>query len=205
LVKQSKLVKKTVSAESKPYRINSSGIIIIAFLFSIIIILFIFEDNRRHIEDKLVAHAQPPSKSGQSVSSGIMEEIRHLKDLVKQNPEDAKAIIRLGNNLFDISRYDEAIYYYQLALNIDSRNPDVLIDAGVASVNLGKVDQAVAYMVKALEVHPHHKLGLYNLGIIYFNMNNRVESIKYLEELIRMHPGSREAENAGRLLQEIKN
>ncbi|MBD3223550.1 MAG: tetratricopeptide repeat protein [Caldithrix sp.] len=133
-----------------------------------------------------------------------MQRIEELKQIVTDSPEDFEAIIQLANNYFDVDDYNQAINYYQQALELEREHPNVLIDIGVAYFNMNNPDSALAYVEEALQVEPHHKQGLYNVGIIYYNMGQTKQAIDHWEELISLHGSTVEARNAREFIEELK-
>ncbi|MBN2423593.1 MAG: tetratricopeptide repeat protein [Calditrichaceae bacterium] len=186
--------------------INSQLIVVIAFIIALIIVLLILQDNRNILESRLIgAGAQTDHEHQASISPGAMEEIQRLKNKLSENEHDVETLISLGNSYFDLGRYDEAVGYYNHALEHDIQNANVLIDMGVAYYNLGQSDQAVLLMEKALEIEPGHQQGLYNLGIVNYNDKKNEKAVFYWNKLIELYPDSRETQNARNLIKQIRN
>lgn len=200
-------VKSRVKAETQPkFKINSQLIVILAFLFAIIIVLLIHEDNRKIVEGKLLGSKRPAQPSQQmNIPEGVMEQIQTLKSRIEKDPHDIEALIQLGNSYFDISRFEEAVVFYQHALEHNNQNTNLLIDLGVALFNLKQNEKAILHIEQALKIDPNHKQGLFNLGVIQSNLNNITEAINCWESVIRLYPDSREAQNASRFIGQLKN
>lgn len=63
-------------------------------------------------------------------------------------------IYTMGNNLYEIKKYEEAIKYYSKALEIERYNPQPWYYKGNALYKLGKYEEAIKCYNKALENYP---------------------------------------------------
>ena len=61
-----------------------------------------------------------------------------------------------GISLDNLGKYNEAIEYYDKALEIDPENAEALNNKGVALDDLGKYNEAIEYYDKVLEIDPKH-------------------------------------------------
>ena len=59
-----------------------------------------------------------------------------------------------GNELLNEGKYDEAIVYYDKALEIKPNDVDALNNKGLALYNLERYEEAITYYEKALEIDP---------------------------------------------------
>ena len=120
---------------------------------------------------KLDKHGAPESVSApgmreKSTTSDVRSRIAGLEKMLAVNPNNAEALVQLGNDYFDMGNYEKAVEIYQRSLAVDPRNPDVIADMGVAYRKMGKSKEAADAFRKALEVDPDHALALFNLGIV---------------------------------------
>jgi len=179
-----------------------------AFIFSIVIILLIFDSNSKTLQQKLNAGKTQVQNSNQSTdqpSMDMMRQIQKLKDAWNDNPRSYDANVQLGNAYFDISQFQRATFYYKNA-NLDKPGqPSVLIDLGVSYFNINKPDSALLFIEEALEVDPNHIYGLYNAGIIYYNVGQVDRAILVWQQLISSHSESREAQAAKEFIKQIES
>lgn len=131
--------------------------------------------------------------------------IQDLRQLLEEDPDDPVLQMEMGNSLFDIGRYEEAIPYYRNAVHADSSNIAAQIDLAICFFNLDRTEDALHEMKKALEIDPDHIKGLYNTGVIYYNLGEYDQAGRYWNKLIRLHETSPEAEMAKKLLEQIKS
>nr|2AVP_A Chain A, synthetic consensus TPR protein [Methanothrix harundinacea 6Ac] len=66
----------------------------------------------------------------------------------------AEAWYNLGNAYYKQGDYDEAIEYYQKALELDPRSAEAWYNLGNAYYKQGDYDEAIEYYQKALELDP---------------------------------------------------
>lgn len=130
------------------------------------------------------------------------DDVKLLKEAVKQDPGNVNARIKLGNIMMDTSRFNEAIDAYQKALDIDPKNVDVRVDMGTCYRRLGRSDKAVEEYRKALKINPNHLYGHLNLGVVLaYDLNDSANAIKEFEKYLELAPN---APNAGQIRQEIQ-
>jgi tetratricopeptide (TPR) repeat protein len=130
------------------------------------------------------------STSSQAASSAPLknyqQEIQMLTELVKREPENRNAWVRLGHNYFDSDQMMKAIEAYDQALKLDGNDANVLTDQGVMYRRVGWYDKAIANFKKAAQINPGHLQSLFNLGIVYRYDTNELDKArkvwtKYLE------------------------
>ena len=151
-----------------------------------------------HCQKKEEPKVQPPFPGGPVQGR---TEIPLLQDLVRKDPKNLGAWIRLGNNLMDSYRFKEAVEAYQKALELDPKNVDVRVDMGTCYRNIGRPEKAVEEYRKAIALDPNHVNAHRNLGIVLaFNTGDKKQAAKELEEYLRLAPN---APDANQMRQEI--
>ena len=133
------------------------------------------------------------------------DEIRLLENAAAQDPKNFSAWTNLGNALMDSRRYQEAVNAYQKALELDQDKVDVRVDMGTCFKNIGQFDRAVEEYRKALTIDPRHVNAHRNLGVVLgFDLGDKKEAIKELEESLRLSPYGPGANNARKMIEELK-
>jgi len=156
---------------------------------------FLFIANCQKKEEPRV---QPPFPAGPVQGQN---EIPLLQELVKKDPKNLGAWVKLGNILMDSYRFNEAIEAYQEALNLDPKNVDVRVDMGTCYRNTGNHQKAVEEFRKAITINPNHLNAHRNLGVVFaFDIGDKKQAVKELEEYLRLAPN---APDANQLRQEI--
>jgi uncharacterized protein YjbI with pentapeptide repeats len=131
------------------------------FLVVIEEILRILPKTSQHKEDPF-ASLEPFSKLiGETFSKLIGESIHQLA-------------INKGNALRNEGKYNEAIEYYDKALEINPNYADALNGKGNALRNKGKYNEAIEYYDKALEINPRHPYANSNISLAL----DKLEGIK---------------------------
>ena len=105
----------------------------------------------------------------------------------------------------DSHRYQEAINAYQKALELDQDKVDVRVDMGTCFKNIGQFNRAVEEYRKALTIDPRHVNAHRNLGVVLgFDLGDKKEAIKELEESLRLSSYGPGADNARKMIEELK-
>lgn len=118
------------------------------------------------------AQAQAPAQTqsqgmGQGNSSAPMVgEINQLKRMVQDDPSNVAAFVRLGNLHYDIQMWDQAVGYYERAIELEPDNPDVITDLGICYRGLGQYEKALEMFDMANGVKPDHHQSLFNVVIV---------------------------------------
>ena len=114
--------------------------------------------------------AQAPSVSVPVgvASPGVVppEEFANLERILAMDPKNVEALTRLGNLLYDTSRWAEALGYYRRALENGPQNSNVLTDAGICCQQLRRFEEALEYFRRANEADPAHWQSLYNTAVV---------------------------------------
>ena len=141
---------------------------------------------------------QPASSPGET-TSGLMESSEMhaqldglLKDL-QRNPEDRRLIVSVTNLYYDVGKFDKALFYYNMAIEKNATEPEVIIDAGVCYFNLRDYKKAQEYIEKALAINPEHTIGLYNLGIILSAQGQEEQAANVWKKVLDTAPNSPQA------------
>ena len=87
-----------------------------------------------------------------------------LIEIVKSHIDNANEYISIGNSFAHKGQFDEAIAYYQKALQINPTFYMAYNNLGNALKAKGQFDEAIAYYQKALQINPHDSAALSNLG-----------------------------------------
>ncbi len=143
----------------------------------------------------------PPA---QQVSKAELEtQLRTVKSQLENNPDNVELNIEMGNLLFDLQRFSEAIPYYEKSLKLHPNNPDVMVDLGVSYFYLENYQKARDLFEKALKVQPNHVNALYNLGIIGLRTQQMNLVMDAWGKLMQVAPNSSQAAQASHILDQL--
>ena len=149
--------------------------------------------------------ASLPASSMPSPAQMLATETQPLLARLQSHPKDVEALIGLGNDYYDASQWNEAIGYYQRALNETPSNPDVRTDMGIAYFYSGDADRALQEFDRALKADPQHVQTLFNVGVVKLNGKNDPKgAIAAWEQLLRIDPEYKDRAKVESLLAEAK-
>jgi cytochrome c-type biogenesis protein CcmH/NrfG len=148
-------------------------------------------------------HGQETTKTAQRPAFD-QDKFNQLLARLSVNPGSFEEHVDLGNFLFDHQRYNEALDYYQKALEIKPDDVDVIIDAGVSYFNTRQFEQAKIFFERALALDENHPNALYNFGVVSAQMGDMSRMIEVWEKLIEVAPESPAAQNARRMIEQVK-
>ena len=151
--------------------------------------------------------AAAAAPASQSPPAGLVNEgeLQAYRDILKADPKNLVAATTLGNKLYDVGRYAEAVPYYQQAFALDSKNANLSTDLGTALWYSGRADDALAQYQKSLAADPKHAQTLFNQGIVRLEGKQDVlGAIESWETLLGKHPTYPEVEKVKRMIAEAQ-
>ena len=89
---------------------------------------------------------------------------------------------------FKAGDYEKAIEAFNLVLDQDNNNPNVLNNIGLCYSKLAKDDLASEYFIKTLSFNPKSVQTYINLADVYYRNRNIVEAINLLENGVTILP-----------------
>lgn len=129
--------------------------------------------------------APPP----QAASPARPNMIASLEDETAKNPQNKQAWVQLGNEYFDSSQHEKAIWAYRKALELDPNNANVWTDLGIMYRRSGKPQEAIQAFDKAIEVDPKHEPSRLNKGIVLLHdLQDFDAAIAAWEALLEVNP-----------------
>lgn len=114
--------------------------------------------------------------------------IEILKDIVKNNPDNAANWKILGAGYSMLEDYDNALKNLQKSLELNPNDAETWnVIAGIYDT-LNNFDSAVEYSKKAVELDPNNAGYLNNLGVIYARRGDFANAIDCLKKAISLNP-----------------
>jgi Flp pilus assembly protein TadD len=113
--------------------------------------------------------------------------------VAERNPGAWSAMYNLGVALKAEGKAQEALRWYQRALEVTPNNPEALNNAGVALMSLGDAPGAVERYRQALAIWPDYSLTHNNLGTALANLGDNESAIREYGEALRLKPDYAEA------------
>jgi tetratricopeptide (TPR) repeat protein len=133
---------------------------------------------------------------------------RRVADLTAaagRNATDAESRIQLANLYFDAERFNDAIRWYEDALQVDPRNPNASTDLGIAYYYTNQVDRALARFDTSLAIDPKHTKTLLNRGfVLAFGKQDLDGAAKAWQRVVDIAPDSPEGQRARQSLEALR-
>lgn len=102
--------------------------------------------------------------------------------------KDANTCHQLGFTHIQKKDFNQAILYFNKAIELDPTNPMFYINRGAAYAAKGRNDQAVSDWTKALEIDPKHRSAYYNRGRTFCVMKQYDKAISDLDKALEINP-----------------
>ncbi|MBI4467494.1 MAG: tetratricopeptide repeat protein [Acidobacteria bacterium] len=154
------------------------------------------------VQPPLAAASDPELPEGHPPLN-VAERWGALRQQAEADPKDPRAASELANFLYDIERWEDAIFWYRRVLALDPRNTDARTDLGTCYYNLGRYDEAIAEFNRSLELEPDKPQALYNLAMARLRgKQDRAGARQAYERLRRSHPNFAGLETLAQLLEE---
>ena len=122
----------------------------------------------------------------------------------KRNILYIEAHNNLANVLKELGEHQQAISYYEKAIQIQPNYADAHYNLGVVLQELGEHQQAISYYEKAIQIQPNYVKAHNNLGVILKELGEHQKAISYYEKAIQIDPKYEVAYiNLGMLFKEL--
>ena len=153
-----------------------------------------------------VQPAAAPAATSQAPPALDQGRVDALRAQAQKNPSDVEARVQLGNAYFDAERFTEAVTWYEAALGLNDKDPNVSTDLGVAYYYLNQPERALQQFDHSLQVDPKHTKTLLNQGIVRaFGRQDLKGAAESWQRVIAIAPASQEAAAARRALQGLQS
>ena len=159
----------------------------------------------------VAAAPQAPAPAGAAQSAPTPPplneaDVARFRQQADANPSSAEPRVALANLYFDAERYSDAVTWYEAAMKIDGRNPDVSTDLGVSYYYLNQPDRAIQQFEHSLSLDPKHTKTMLNMGIVRaFGKQDLEGASRAWQQVVAIAPQSPEGQAAKRALDAMKN
>src|SRR3989344_8251648 len=106
----------------------------------------------------------------------------------RRKPQSVEEYINLGNTLLAKGKHNEALKYYQLALNLNSQHYVAWNNLGSALLALGKIPEAQSAYKRALKIKPSYADPLYSLGVIAKTQGKLSQAMDHFNQALKYNP-----------------
>lgn len=97
-------------------------------------------------------------------------------------------LIQKGNMLFNKSKYEEAVKWYDKAIKLDPKSTAALNGNGLVFNKLGRYEEAIIWLDKAIKIDPYFVFALNNKGVTLANLGRYEEAITWFDKAIEIDP-----------------
>ncbi len=104
--------------------------------------------------------------------------------ILDDDPQNAQAFHRLGVVLTRMGKQDEAIPYYQRAVELNSENSELLSDFGYALFLNDDLETAEEALQQALAIDPNHKRSIGNLAMVRGHQGSYNDCLSLFREIV---------------------
>ncbi len=131
--------------------------------------------------------------------------IAELLDQAQKEPRNVVVLTELGYALFDVGRYQDAIFYYGKVLEIVPDNNFVRTDMGAAYFYLGDPAAAIDEFDKVLEMDPEFKQAVFYSAVVYEQTGNIEKAIDFYKRFLDIAPDDPIAEQVKLKIKELQD
>jgi len=142
---------------------------------------------------------------GPQINTNVDSEVNFLKGVVRDDPKNVSAWIKLGNTTMDAQRFAEAIEAYGKALELDPNNVNVIVDQGTCYRRMGRSDVAAKLYRQGIAINPKHLNAHKNLGVVLgYDLNDYAGAIKEFQTYLDLAPGAQDRDQIEGIISEMK-
>ena len=120
---------------------------------------------------------------------GAIADYKQAIEMTKSKP-DGTYFNSLGKTYFDSNRPNEALTYYNRAIEVEDDNPEFYANRGAAYGSLNRLDLALPDLSKAIELDSDHDNSYLNRSLVYTGTGQHELAIKDHENYLRLKPNS---------------
>jgi tetratricopeptide (TPR) repeat protein len=109
---------------------------------------------------------------------------RTLKRL-GDTPPDTTDVWQVASLYRSLGEHEEAVRYYQTAIQLQPRNPSLYEEIAFSLGELGQTNEAIVAYQQAISIAPHRPTPHAGLGVTYHREGKRPEAIREFEQALR--------------------
>lgn len=125
---------------------------------------------------------------GAGIMDAVFARVAELKSRAEKNPKDRAALIDLANLYYDAGKFEQAIPYYEKALELHREDPNILTDTGNCYWQTGNAAKALALFQEAQRTAPSHWQSAANLFFLAASLGQVELASDALSSVRRVNP-----------------
>lgn len=118
----------------------------------------------------------------------LESEIENLQARARNNPDDPRAWVELGDRLRQADRFEEAREVFSIAVYLAPQHPGLRNSFALLHAELGNDSAAVAHFNALLQQHPTFADGWFNLGVVYARRGDDERAEEAWERTLQYNP-----------------
>ncbi|AOI76222.1 tetratricopeptide repeat protein [Burkholderia sp. NRF60-BP8] len=119
----------------------------------------------------------------------VGEALEHFAAALRTTPDDVQTLVRRGNTLLGLRRYDDALASFDRALAVSPLVLDALCNRGSALRALRRFDEALDTYDRALMVDPRSFESWFNRGLVLRELQRPADALQCFERANAIRPG----------------
>ena len=135
----------------------------------------------------------PPATVSGSPMAGVMQQLAALKAAVAKNPNDADALVQLGDMYMQAAKFPQAAEYLQRALDVRD-DAAVRMDLGICYKQTNQPEKALAEFQRSAAMAPDQWQPLFNEAIVLLDLRRMDEARAVAAKLQKMRPDDPEVQ-----------
>ena len=135
----------------------------------------------------------PPATASGSPMAGVMQQLAALKAAVAKNPNDADALVQLGDMYMQAAKFPQAAEYLQRALDVRD-DAAVRMDLGICYKQTNQPEKALAEFQRSAAMAPDQWQPLFNEAIVLLDLRRIDEARAVAAKLQKMRPNDPEVQ-----------
>jgi len=153
-----------------------------------------FEDALRKTPDLMETYRQDYSDAltslGETQMVSDLEASRlTLEKSWKVNPDNSRTCFLLGKIHTVLKDNEKALGYYQMAVRLDSDNPDIYFNMGYSHASMGNYDKAKEMYKRVIERSPSFvDQAYFNLGLIEYQTGRKQDAMRFMKKAVEANP-----------------
>lgn len=140
-----------------------------------------FEKATKASPKTYVSHVHLILSKLQTDPSAVLPQIQNLSTIF---PDSSFVAQFKGEMFLNFGMLAQAVECFNQALELDSSNPNALVNLGMATIQTGKLAEGKALIEKALEIDPRSEVAFARLGEIALNTRDFEAGFRYYDKAI---------------------
>ena len=148
------------------------------------------EESPDYIEDPVQLPVIKPLSTKQEVVALKKEELELAEQLMREFPDRDESLVIMGNLCYRHGDAVKALEYWNKALQINPKQPNVYKSMALSYMKKGQFDDAVAEFKKALDIQPELADVYVNIGHSLMMSGRPDEAVEALQKEIQISPNA---------------